>query len=212
MSNKFDWIFKSIVRAKETLLAIGLISSLIFGMINVAWGFVGPSVMHTIADSIGVKEITHSLDSVASRQQQILQSISYLNKQVKSLKPDRIVKYDTIRSEVTHKECAQGTWCHYYYRFKRTDYGQSCSKPEAEANVINHDGIIHPTQLKTTLIRAGTQWTVSSGSFFVPVNTRPGIAQFFLQLEYNNCDFSPDKNVIENSDALTFMILPPPGK
>lgn len=150
-----------------------------------------------------VHAVTLEVAAMSRRQASIM-------REIEMLKPSpRVGQYDSVRSGV-EGPCVIGQWCEYLFTMERTAYGELCGVPERQAQIINHYGLTHATDLRDAPAGRAVRNRRNqfSGQFFVPHSVRPGIGEFLIALDYPDCfPDTPQVKHRENTIALEFEIV-----
>jgi len=174
------------------------------------WWTFGPRIEESARDLVGTNELKEIVIEQGERINGATIALDGLSQRVERLEPaPAVAEYDILRSAID-SECAPGDICHYTYRVRRTDEGESCGAPSAQRILIDAAGTTffpgnggaRPPQ------RITTEWAVISSTFRVPRRVVEGVAEFNLQITYPDCnrDELGRVVVVEESPSLIFNI------
>lgn len=162
----------------EFAVALIGVTSVILGAV---WFVARNEVKTGVQTFIGIPELSQKIDRAGELATVNAQAIRRL------LPPLQVAEYDTLRSRVW-SPCAVGGECEYTLRVRRTEDGKECSAPTVRGRiVVDRYGIEYPTESAARLVpvKIESEWREVTSAFVVPASVPPGVAEYFLALEYN---------------------------
>lgn len=132
--------------------------------------------------------------------------LSRMRQEISTIRPvPKVAEYNLLASEVSGP-CNYSEPCEVKFRLRRTPKGISCSAPLTVYKIRNHFGLEYPVTVNDfQVIKVGEDWLNIAFSFNVPKAVQEGLSEFFIELEYEGCEFS-ELTVKENTPNLRFQV------
>lgn len=186
---KLFWWFVEHLKAVATIITA---TGIILGMVVFIFE---PHAARIIRELVGTENMLSAVEQQKREIQkqreymyELSVSVNGLNERMNEIAPRRVAEYDILRSKI-FSPCARGELCKYTYRVRRTDWGESCGKPQMTYIFEDAAGVVFYPRKQNEMLptRLTKDWSSVASGFYVPEGAMEGFGEFYLLLEYENC-------------------------